>query len=87
MAANKLADYGTQWYADVSNVNALGNYLYREHHFTAKELLAYYEKPWKWGDEWEEYQDSLRADAEEAEKKVYATPDETTGHYVEGAGL
>ena len=42
----------THWFADVDNVTHLGSALV-EAGFDAKQLQRYYEKPWKWTDEWE----------------------------------
>jgi len=41
-----------RWFEDVNNVFKLGRALV-EAGFTANELQRYYEKPWKWDDEWQ----------------------------------
>lgn len=43
-----------EWHETYDNVKTLGRWLLTERHFDAGELQAYYEKPWKWDDEWEE---------------------------------
>lgn len=49
----------TRWFEDFHVVKLLGHYLAFEKHFSAKELQAYYDMPWLWQQQWEEY-DQLR---------------------------
>ena len=44
----------SNWYEDTCNVCTLGFALV-EAGFDAEQLQAYYEKPWKWTDEWEAF--------------------------------
>lgn len=54
-----IAVYGRQetddeWCKDYANVKALGRH-FADIGFTGKELQGYYEKPWKWTAEWNEF--------------------------------
>jgi hypothetical protein len=44
------------WYQVYDNVVGLASYLVMEKGWSARELLWYLEKPWKWTGEWEEYE-------------------------------
>lgn len=46
-------DTTLKWFEIYRNVTALGRYLV-EQGVNAKELQAFYEKPWKYDDEWEQ---------------------------------
>ena len=44
------------WHESYDNVVSLGKYLFHEKNFTAEQLIWYFEKPWKWQDEYKEMQ-------------------------------
>ena len=48
----------TEWFYSYDNVLELGTYLTEQLGWTTEELLSFFEKPWKWSDEWDEYQAS-----------------------------
>ena len=46
------------WYEADDNVTTLGSWLLENEDFDAKQLQAYYEKPWKWSDKFNEMTDT-----------------------------
>lgn len=42
----------TDWITDYDQLTRLGSWLIEHWNFTAEELQSYYEKPWKWDDEY-----------------------------------
>ena len=72
-------DKESPWYSDHSNICALARYLKDEGHWHGVggvgNLIYFFEKPWKYCYEWEEYQQNLKEgvlevkDAEETRLK------------------
>ena len=53
----------SDWHETYDNVTALGRWLIAERDFDLEALQAYYEQPWHWTPEWEEYQESQKVAA------------------------
>ena len=45
-----------RWYDVRDNVTAQGQRLIDAHGYNSQELQQFYERPWRWGDEWNESQ-------------------------------
>ena len=46
------------WHESYDNVTALGMWLLIKHSLTAEQLQQYYEQPWSYDTEWNEYQEA-----------------------------
>lgn len=44
------------WHESHDNLCAMAHHLLDSHDFDARQLLYFFEKPWKWDAEWREYQ-------------------------------
>jgi Mg2+/Co2+ transporter CorB len=42
------------WHDDYDNIITLGRWLVEKKDFTAEQILRFFEKPWKWSDEYKE---------------------------------
>lgn len=47
-----------EWFTDHDNVTDLARWLVAAHDYNACELLDYFAEPWKWSNEWADYQAS-----------------------------
>ena len=60
------------WFFTHDNVCALARWLKSEGHWEGKggvgNLIYFFEKPWKYSQEWKEYQDVVKREKENAEK-------------------
>lgn len=45
-----------EWFKKIDNVYALGQWLAERGDLDIRTVWCYLSKPWKWSDEWEEYQ-------------------------------
>jgi hypothetical protein len=53
-----------EWYQEHDNLIALGTYLVDDLLFPARDLLYFFEKPWKYETEWIAFQNSKRTTEE-----------------------
>lgn len=51
----RLPDERRNWVDQFRYVSGLGHYLMQERHFSVSELQSYYEKPYRWHDEFAEW--------------------------------
>ena len=46
-----------EWYEYPDSVLALARFLVDEEDWSAKQVIWFFEKPWKWSDKWQEFQE------------------------------
>lgn len=66
---NMFDDFPRRWFDKPHNVHQLAHFLVSNRNYDAKEIIDYYERPWKWDDEWNEMQ------AERASKRLSRNKD------------
>ena len=59
------SENSNEWVFDNDSVVAFGAYLAQ--HFDARQLQAYYEKPWKWSHEYHEWKQTQKVQSIEEE--------------------
>jgi len=55
MVMDRACSVGHEWFQSWPLVVALGRWLVTQHDYTGAQLQAYYEKPWKWDNEYHEF--------------------------------
>jgi len=65
-----MTEEETKWFEDHQNLVGLGWYLNREYGYGGPSLLRFFEKPWKFEDEWKSFQVSEQTRKKKGEANV-----------------
>ncbi len=58
-----MADVKREWFDDLGEVLAFGRWYFDGSHVSTADIFYYFEKPWKWNDEYAGYKKEVVADA------------------------